>query len=76
MLYPYKGKMPTVDETVFIAPGAHIIGDVTIGKESTIWFNAVLRGTKRRLSLARAAAFRTTRPAIYTKGRRLLSKMK
>lgn len=44
MLYPYKGKMPTVDETVFIAPGAHIIGDVTIGKESTIWFNAVLRG--------------------------------
>ncbi|NUK31560.1 gamma carbonic anhydrase family protein [Parageobacillus sp. VR-IP] len=44
MLYPYKGKTPTVDETVFIAPGAHIIGDVTIGKESTIWFNAVLRG--------------------------------
>jgi carbonic anhydrase/acetyltransferase-like protein (isoleucine patch superfamily) len=44
MLYPYNGKMPNVDETVFIAPGAHIIGDVTIGKESTIWFNAVLRG--------------------------------
>jgi carbonic anhydrase/acetyltransferase-like protein (isoleucine patch superfamily) len=44
MLYPYNGKMPKVDETVFIAPGAHIIGDVTIGKESTIWFNAVLRG--------------------------------
>jgi carbonic anhydrase/acetyltransferase-like protein (isoleucine patch superfamily) len=44
MLYPYNGKMPKVDETVFIAPGAHIIGDVTIGKESTVWFNAVLRG--------------------------------
>lgn len=44
MLYCYNGKMPKVDDTVFIAPGAHIIGDVTIGKESTIWFNAVLRG--------------------------------
>ncbi|OAT72626.1 gamma carbonic anhydrase family protein [Parageobacillus thermoglucosidasius] len=44
MIYCYNGKMPKVDDTVFIAPGAHIIGDVTIGKESTIWFNAVLRG--------------------------------
>lgn len=36
--------MPKVDETVFIAPGARVIGDVTVGKESSIWFNAVLRG--------------------------------
>jgi carbonic anhydrase/acetyltransferase-like protein (isoleucine patch superfamily) len=44
MIYTYNGKTPKIDDTVFIAPGAHIIGDVTIGKESTIWFNAVIRG--------------------------------
>lgn len=36
--------MPKIDESAFIAPGARVIGEVTVGKESTIWFNAVLRG--------------------------------
>lgn len=44
MLIPYKGKTPNVHDSVFIAPGAYLIGDVTIGKESSVWFNAVLRG--------------------------------
>lgn len=44
MFIPYKGVTPSVHETVFVAPGAYIIGDVQIGKESTVWFNAVLRG--------------------------------
>lgn len=51
MIYCYNGKMPKVDDTVFIAPGAHIIGDVTIGKESTIWFNAVLRGDEAPIAI-------------------------
>ena len=44
MLVPYLDKKPIVDETVFVAPGAYIIGDVKIGAQSTIWFNVVLRG--------------------------------
>ncbi|WP_261130086.1 gamma carbonic anhydrase family protein [Bacillus sp. Marseille-Q3570] len=44
MLYPYNGLSPRVDESVFIAPGVHIIGDVTIGKNSSVWFNTVVRG--------------------------------
>ncbi|MGM7700218.1 gamma carbonic anhydrase family protein [Pseudalkalibacillus sp. Hm43] len=44
MLYPYNGKNPKVDESVFIAPGVHIIGDVSIGKNSSVWFNTVVRG--------------------------------
>ncbi len=40
----YNETIPQVDSSVFIAPGAYIIGDVTIGKESSVWFNAVLRG--------------------------------
>ncbi|WP_066367597.1 gamma carbonic anhydrase family protein [Neobacillus fumarioli] len=43
MIIPYKGKTPSIDESVFVAPGAYIIGDVTIGKGSSVWFNAVLR---------------------------------
>ncbi|MCS7286545.1 MAG: gamma carbonic anhydrase family protein [Anaerolineae bacterium] len=33
-----------IDPSAFIAPGAFIIGDVTIGPESSVWFGAVLRG--------------------------------
>lgn len=44
MILPYKDKNPQIDPSVFVAPGAKIIGDVKIGKDSSIWFNAVLRG--------------------------------
>ena len=40
----YKGKTPKIGNNVFIAPGAMIIGDVTLGDNSSVWFNAVLRG--------------------------------
>jgi len=33
-----------IDPSVFIAAGVQIIGDVTIGRESSVWFNAVIRG--------------------------------
>lgn len=44
MIYPLNGKKPTIDESVFIAPGARVIGDVQIGQHSSVWFNTVLRG--------------------------------
>jgi carbonic anhydrase/acetyltransferase-like protein (isoleucine patch superfamily) len=53
MLYRYGGKDPNVDSSVFVAPGAHIIGDVTIGEESTVWFNAVLRGDEGPISIGK-----------------------
>ena len=34
----------SIDESVFIAPGAAIIGDVRIDAHSSVWYNAVLRG--------------------------------
>ena len=43
MKIPYNGKFPSIHDSVFIAPGAYLIGDVQIGKDSTVWFNAVLR---------------------------------
>lgn len=43
-IYPYKGKWPEIDETVFLADGTVITGDVSIGEKSSIWFNTVIRG--------------------------------
>jgi gamma-carbonic anhydrase len=43
-ILPYNNILPRIDKRAFIAPTASIIGDVTIGKGSGIWFNCVLRG--------------------------------
>lgn len=44
MIYEFLNKSPQFDDTVFVAPSADIIGDVTIGSESSIWFNVTIRG--------------------------------
>lgn len=43
-LLPYKGTYPQLSEGVFAASGAHIIGDVKVGRDSSFWFNTVVRG--------------------------------
>lgn len=43
-LYPYLGRRPILSESAFVAPSASVIGDVTIGPESSIWYGAVVRG--------------------------------
>lgn len=40
----YQGKLPVIDSSAFIAEGAKLIGDVSVGSEASIWYNAVLRG--------------------------------
>lgn len=37
-------KQPQTDPTAFIAPGAQVVGDVTLGARASVWHNAVLRG--------------------------------
>ena len=44
MIMPFKNKAPKIHSSVFVAPGAHVIGDVAIGRDSSVWFTAVLRG--------------------------------
>lgn len=44
MIYPYKDKFPQIDPSVFIADYTTISGDVTIGADSSVWFNTVIRG--------------------------------
>lgn len=43
-LLPFRGVSPRLHPSVFVADGAQIVGDVEIGEDSSVWFNAVLRG--------------------------------
>ena len=44
MIFPFKDKRPQVSPSAFIIENASVIGDVVIGEESSVWFNAVVRG--------------------------------
>ena len=44
MILPFKNKKPRIHSSVFIAPGAHVIGDVKLDRGVSVWFTAVLRG--------------------------------
>jgi carbonic anhydrase/acetyltransferase-like protein (isoleucine patch superfamily) len=44
VILPVKGVMPQIPEDCFVAPNATIVGDVVMGTECSIWFNAVVRG--------------------------------
>lgn len=46
---PFEGVWPKIHETAFIAPGCRIIGNVTIGAESSVWYNCVIRGDSNRI---------------------------
>ena len=43
-LVKYKNKKPKIGKQVFLAGGVFIIGDVEIEKNTSIWFNSVIRG--------------------------------
>ena len=44
ILYPFNDQTPAIDPSAFVAPGAAVVGDVTIGAGASIWYGCVLRG--------------------------------
>ena len=44
MIYDFNGKSLDIDSTSYISASVNVIGDVSIGKDSSIWFGSVLRG--------------------------------
>ncbi|KAE9466993.1 hypothetical protein C3L33_01099, partial [Rhododendron williamsianum] len=44
-------KAPVVDKNAFVAPSASIIGDVLVGRGSSIWYGCVLRGDVNSISI-------------------------
>jgi gamma-carbonic anhydrase len=44
MIRPFRGKRPQIHPTAFIEESAQVIGDVSVGAHSSVWFGAVVRG--------------------------------
>jgi len=44
LILPARGKSPSIDNSVWLAPNCTIIGEVKLGAESTVWFGAIVRG--------------------------------
>jgi len=44
MILSHHGITPSISPSAYIQQSAHIIGDVQIGEDSSVWFNAVVRG--------------------------------
>ncbi len=43
-ILPFAGIRPQIHPSAFLAPNAVVIGNVTIGEQSSVWFGAVIRG--------------------------------
>jgi len=52
-IMPYGDQMPRIHSSVYLAPGCHVIGDVEIGSNSSIWFNTVIRGDVHHIRIGR-----------------------
>ena len=52
-LYKFDGKTPKIHPTVFVAPTASVIGDVTIDEGSSVWPGAAIRGDFNSITIGK-----------------------
>jgi len=53
MIHACRGTVPGIHRSVFVAPGAQIIGDVKIDEHSSVWYNAVIRADINYIRIGR-----------------------
>jgi carbonic anhydrase/acetyltransferase-like protein (isoleucine patch superfamily) len=51
LILPVKDKSPQWGQNCFIAPNCTIVGDVTMGDDCSVWFNAVIRGDVNSITI-------------------------
>lgn len=51
LIKPLRGKSPQYKSNCWFAETATVIGDVTMGNECTVWYNAVIRGDVHYITL-------------------------
>jgi carbonic anhydrase/acetyltransferase-like protein (isoleucine patch superfamily) len=51
IILPYRGTLPKIAASAFVAENAVVAGDVEIGEDSGIWFGCVLRGDVHRIRI-------------------------
>jgi len=54
-LSSYLNSTPAVGTRAFVHPSAQVIGEVTLGEDSSVWCNAVLRGDVNRIEIGRGS---------------------
>ncbi len=47
----FRGKKPQLKSSIFLADGCRVIGDVSIGEDSSLWFNVVCRGDVNSIAI-------------------------
>lgn len=50
-LLPHGDQWPEVADSAFVAPGAYVVGAVSLGERSSVWYGAVLRGDTERVQV-------------------------
>ncbi|MEH7342370.1 gamma carbonic anhydrase family protein [Bacillus sp. JJ1532] len=55
MLYRNKGKYPIIHSSTYIAPGAKLVGDIELKEDTSVWFNAVLRGDNEKITIGKGS---------------------
>lgn len=52
-IYEFDGFVPQLadPETVWLAPGSHVMGRVALGSDVSVWFNAVVRGDTEQITV-------------------------
>ena len=56
MIVTFQGKTPQVSPGAFIAETATLVGDVTVGPDSSVWYGAVIRGDSSRITVGRGSS--------------------
>lgn len=55
MIHSYRGVAPKIHPTAFVEDSAHVIGDVELGEDASVWFNAVIRGDVNSIRIGRGS---------------------
>jgi len=60
MIFEYHGIKPKVHESAFVSETAILIGDVKIGRGSSVWFGAVVRGDLNYIKIGERTSIQDT----------------
>ncbi len=51
----FEGRVPSYDKAAFVAPSADVIGQVFLGENASVWYNATLRGDLASIEVGEAS---------------------
>jgi gamma-carbonic anhydrase len=68
-LFPYQDLFPDLHESVFLASGVKIIGNVKIGENSSVWYNSVIRGDVHYIKIGKMTNIQDCSMLHVTNGR-------